>query len=204
MKRFPGKIFVIAGPSGVGESTITRALIKRFGNSIKIITTTSRKKRGKERPGVEYHFISKQEFEQKIQQGYFFEYTYVPNRDVYYGTRQADFTEPLKRGMTVFVAMDLVGARAVKKAFNATTIFIIPASLKELEQRILKRTPTISTEELQKRLAQAKQEMQDVQEYDYVVKNPDGKLTEAIEQVAAIVQSHVQSTDKGYLTKKQV
>src|ERR1700742_4854258 len=98
------RVVVIAGPSGSGESTITNQLIGRFpAKLVRLVTATSRPPREGEKPGVDYHFFTKEEFQKHIASGDIIEYTYIENRDTYYGTYKPDLEEKLQSGHVVIV-----------------------------------------------------------------------------------------------------
>lgn len=183
------KVLVISGPTGSGESTITNEIIKKFPNFTRLVTATSRKPRSGERNKIDYYFFSKEDFEKHIKNGDIVEYTYIENRDAYYGTYKPDLNEKIAKGFNVVVNVDIVGAKYYKENYNATTIFIRPASLKELKGRLLKRDKNISLEELTKRMRNAENEIRnEMNYYDYVVVNANGKLEKAIEEIVNILK----------------
>lgn len=188
----PGKIIVIAGPTCSGESTITRRVMEIIPRTEKVITTTSRKIRPREKNNIDYHFISKQEFERKIQANEFLEYIKIPNRGDYYGTDKKEIEDKLKQGINVILNLDWQGAEFMKKNYLGTiTIFIQPDSLDVIKQRLHRRDPNISQQEIQHRIENAQQEIKDAKHYDYVVINYDGKLNQAIQQVVEIIQKEL-------------
>jgi guanylate kinase len=185
-------IFIISGPTGTGESTITNEIIKRFPNFTRLVTATSRSPRLNEKNGVDYYFFSKQDFENEIHQGNILEHTYVANRDTYYGTYKLDLEDKLAKGFNLIINPDIVGTKFYKINYNAVTIFIKPNSLEDLKMRLLKRDPNITDDELQKRLGNAEDEIKnDEKFYDYSVINEEGKLEEAIEKVTEIIKNHL-------------
>lgn len=193
MNNNKSKIFIIAGPTGVGESVITRGIINKIPNFTRLVTATTRSPRLNEKNGVDYYFFSKQEFEDAIKNGEILEYTYVKNRDAYYGSYRKELEEKLEKGLNVIVNPDVVGAKFYKENYGAVTIFIKPASLKDLKKRLVGRDPSISKEELEKRLANAENEIKNEEKfYDYSVVNEEGKLDEAIQKTAEIIKKHLQ------------
>ena len=185
-------IFIISGPTGTGESTITREIIRSFPNFTRLITATSRPPRLSEKNAVDYYFFSKLEFENEIKKGNILEHTYVKNRDTYYGTYKPDLENKLSKGLNIIINPDIVGTRFYKENYGAITIFIKPESLEDLKKRLMHRDPQISTDELQKRLHNAKQEIiNDEKYYDYSVINKEGKLDEAIAKVTGIIKKHL-------------
>lgn len=191
--RAKNNIFIIAGPTGVGESVITRGIINKIPNFTRLVTATTRPPRLNEKNGVDYYFFSKQEFESAIEKGEILEYTYVKNRDAHYGSYKKDLEEKLERELNIIINPDVVGAKFYKENYGAVTIFIKPASLDDLKKRLIKRDPNISKEELAKRLANAENEIENEEKfYDYSVVNEEGKLDEAIAKTAEIIKKHLQ------------
>ncbi|MBT4277382.1 hypothetical protein HOD96_01395 [Candidatus Falkowbacteria bacterium] len=182
------KVIVIAGPTGSGESTITNKIIEKYPNYTRLVTATTRQPRLKEKQAVDYYFFSKEIFLQEIKKGNIIEYTYVKNRDVYYGSYKLDLEEKFKKGLTVVVNPDIVGTKYYKKYYNAVTIFIKPQSINDLTGRLKKRDPSISKEELKNRIEDAKREIEEEEQfYDYIVINHENKLDEAILEVENII-----------------
>jgi len=156
---------------------------------MRLVTATSRKPRNKERHGIDYYFFSKEEFEKQISDGNIIEYTFVKNRNAYYGTYKPDLDKKIARGLNVIVNVDIVGAKYYKENYNATTIFIKPGSLEELKGRLANRDKNIDPEELNKRIKNAENEIEkEMPFYDYVVVNANGKLKEAVEKTIAILK----------------
>ena len=183
------RVLVIGGPTGSGESTITNAIIKRFPIFTRLVTATSRKPRNGEKDKIDYYFFSKEEFEKQIGDGNIIEYTFIKNRDAYYGTYKPDLDEKIAKGFNVIVNVDIVGAKYYKENYNATTIFIRPESIEELRERLANRDKNIDPEELNKRIENAENEIKNEMDfYDYVVVNANGKLEEAIEKTSDILK----------------
>lgn len=186
------RIIVIGGPTGSGESTITNALVARFPNFTRLVTATTRAPREGEQDGVDYYFFSKERFLGEQEAGNILEFTHIANRDIYYGSYRPDLEEKLSGGKIVIVNPDIVGAKYYKNNFSALTIFIEPGSIEILAQRLKKRSPNISEEELTRRLENARQELEHEKPfYDVTIENEEGKLEQTIEQVAAIIQRHI-------------
>jgi guanylate kinase len=186
------KIFIIAGPTGVGESAITRGIINKFPNFTRLVTATTRPPRLNEKNGTDYYFFTKQEFEDAIKREEILEYTYVKNRDTYYGSYKKDLEDKLGRGLNVIVNPDVVGAKFYKENYGAVTIFIKPASIEDLKKRLTRRDPNIAREELEKRLINAENEIKNEESfYDYSVVNEEGKLDEAIQKTAEIIKNNL-------------
>ncbi len=191
-KKNKNKIVVIGGPSGVGESTITRAVINKYSNFKRLVTATTRAPRLNERERVDYYFFSVERFKREIKLGNIIEYTYIKKRDVYYGSYKPDLDKKLRAGYNIIVNTDLVGAKYYKKYYQALTIFIMPDSLASLRQRQLKRNSRISKDELNKRLAYAQDEIEhEANFYDYIVVNKQNQLEQAIKMVLAIIASRL-------------
>lgn len=170
-----GLLIVFSGPSGVGKGTV-RALFadKPELNIAYSISMTSREKRPGEQEGVDYHYVSREEFEKAIANDELLEYAeFVGN---YYGTPKA-FVEKLRdEGKNVLLEIEVEGASIVKeKCPDALSIFLIPPSMEELERRIRGRK-TEPEEIVQQRLAKAQREMNNMSRYQYVICNDDAQL----------------------------
>jgi guanylate kinase len=187
-------IIIISGPTGVGESTLTRRLLKIFSGSRRLITTTSREKRPSEKSGRDYFFISKKQFETKIKNHKFFEYTYIKNRDVYYGTKKSDYTGPLSQNKILFVNCDAVGLNAIKKEFKipVVSIFINYEKISDIKNRLKTRNPNISSIELNARLNNAKAEVNEKKYYDYVVVNRQGQIEKTLTRIEMIIRRQLE------------
>lgn len=179
-----GKFIVISGPSGVGKDTICEELIKR-GNGIYSVSMTTRKKRNNEIDGVNYFFVSKDEFENKIKDNFFLEYAMYNGN--YYGTPTDFISDNTNRGINVFAVLEINGAINVKKIFpSAITIFIMPPSFDELERRLRGRKSE-DDDIINKRLNIAKKEVKDKNKYDYVVIN--NTVDEAVLEIENIINN---------------
>lgn len=183
------QVVILSGPTGSGESTITRTLIERFpGKITRMVTATTRPPRDKEQNGVDYFFFTKDEFKKLEASGVIPESGYIANRDTYYGTYLPDLQEKMAKGMIVIGNLQIQGALYHKKHNNATTIFIEPQSIDSLMVRIRKRSPNLTEEEFAARRDDAEREIREERPYyDYFVTNADGRLEEAIEQVIDIL-----------------
>lgn len=182
-------VLIIAGPTGSGESTLTKALIKKYQNMTRLVTATTRKPRLNEKHAEDYYFFSEDEFKREMTKGNILEHTFVPGRAVYYGTYKPDLDKRIAQGQTIIVNPDVVGARYYKDEYNATTIFIKTISLDVLKDRLVSRDSSISEEELHQRLEAAQYELDNEESfYDYVVINEDGKLEEAIAHIDGILE----------------
>src|SRR3989344_2344337 len=183
------QVVVIAGPSGSGKNALLHALLKRAGNYARLITATTRAPREGERNGVDYFFLSKKGFKQGLKDGTIPEHRFIPALGTYYGIYLPNLERQLASGQIVLAQVDVIGARLLKERYNATTIFIMPASLKEFENRVRARNPNMSQSELAERMRIADIEMNEhAPEYDYRIQNADGKLAEAVDEVVAILK----------------
>ncbi len=187
-----GQLIVISAPSGAGKGTIINELLKRNDNFYLSISTTSRPIRTNDIPGVTYNFVSKEEFEQKINEGYFLEYTnYVGN---YYGTPRSTIKEKLDQGLDVILEIEIEGATNIKKLIpEAIFIFILPPSLKDMVTRLKKRG-TDSNEKIIKRFHTAYKEINEVTKYNYVVVNDI--IENAVDKVDAIIKAEKCRVDR--------
>ena len=167
------KLIIFSAPSGTGKSTLIRHLIKKDLNMKFSISATSRAPRGEEQHGVEYFFLSPEEFREKITQNKFIEYEEVyPNR--FYGTLKSEVDKILEQGDNVVLDIDFVGALNVKKVYGdrALAIFIMPPSIDTLRQRLEKRG-TDKPEVIENRLAKAEYEMSYAPKFDRIIENDD-------------------------------
>jgi len=173
-----GAILVLSGPSGAGKSTIIHAASDRIGEYYFSISTTTRPPRVGEVGGVDYHFVTKDEFEEDIKAGNFLEYAQVHGN--YYGTSLKPVNKALSEGKLVIFDIDIQGHRLVRAKLNdiTTSTFITPPTLSELEMRLRSRL-TDDNSVIAKRISNAKQEVHAVGEYDFFIVNDD------IEQAAS-------------------
>lgn len=168
--RKQGLLFVLSGPAGTGKTTLMQKLMQEFPEVVANISYTTRPARAGEENGRDYHFISKEAFEEKIASGEFLEY--VKLYDTYYGSSRRWVEEKLAAGKHVFLVIDTQGARSVRANTAVTSIFIRPPSVQVLRERLGKRQ-TESMEKIEERLAWAEKELLAVQEYEYQVVNED-------------------------------
>lgn len=177
-------LIVVSGPSGSGKGTLCGLLRQRLPDLAYSVSMTTRPPRPGEKDGVDYFFVSTEEFLNKIEAGEFLEWAKV--YDNYYGTPVTYVESCLRDGKDVLLEIDIQGARQVKKLFpDAVLIFISPPSFEELGARITKRG-TDSEEEIKKRLSSAKEELQAASEYDYVVVNDHQER--AVEEILEIIK----------------
>jgi guanylate kinase len=179
-----GILIVLSGPSGVGKGTVRKAIFSQENKSFEYsISMTTRAPRDGEVDGVDYFFKSREEFEQLIEQEKLLEHAeFVGN---YYGTPVDYVRETLDKGKDVFLEIEVQGARQVRQKFpDGLFIFLAPPSLSELKNRIISRG-TETEEIINNRLNVAKEEIEMMHLYDYVVENDQIEL--AVERINAIV-----------------
>ncbi len=185
----PPLLVVISGTSGAGKDSVVRELIERMrerGSPVHfVVTATTRPRRESEVDGVDYFFVSRDEFERMIAAGELLEYAVVYGE--YKGVPRRQVEEAMAGGRDVIMRLDVQGAATIRRiAPEAVLIFITASSEEELASR-LKRRHTESLEQLQVRLEAARREMQRIAEFDYVIPNPDGKLDETVDTVIAVI-----------------
>jgi guanylate kinase len=169
--QIKGSIVVISGPSGSGKTSLAKEVCKELGDKAYFsISTTTREKRDGEVDGVDYFFVSKDEFLKDIEEGYFLEWAEVHGN--YYGTSKKQIDENLKKGKIVFLDIDVQGHEAVRKIYPnlVTSIFITTPNKQELINRLQKRG-TETPESLKTRLINALSEMRKINEYDFLLVN---------------------------------
>ncbi|MDD4996378.1 MAG: guanylate kinase [Patescibacteria group bacterium] len=182
------KVFIISGLSGSGKDSVIDGLKQAGLDYHRIITTTTRPIRPGESQGNPYYFISEQEFKKMISQNEFFEWAVV--YDNYYGNRIKTVEEALIGNRPIIFRIDAQGARTVrKKISDSIVIFLTAESLEKIKERLAKRNQD-SPEVIEKRLAEAEQEMENLNQWDYVVINRQGKLKETINQVKEIIEKN--------------
>lgn len=171
-----GNLLVISGPSGSGKSSLMKELLSAIGDSYFSISSTTRAIREGEQDGVNYHFISKAEFEQDIDAGFFLEWAKV--HDNYYGTSLKPILKELHEGKLVICDIDVQGHKIAREKFGnlITSVFITTPDQKSLKKRLINRG-TDSYEVIEKRLLNAVSEMTRMREYDYLLVNDDFAAT---------------------------
>lgn len=166
---YPGNLFVVAAPSGAGKSSLVKALLELDSHLAVSISHTTRKPRGQEQPGREYHFIGEAEFRAKIAAGDFFEWAEVHGN--LYGTSRAAIESRIAGGQDVVLEIDWQGAVQIKKLFpHAVLIFILPPSWEELRQRLMRRGED-GAEVIEQRMANAREEVAQARHFDFVIIN---------------------------------
>lgn len=178
-----GKIFVISAPSGTGKTTIVRRILSDYPELVFSVSATTRKKREHEVDGVDYFFISEEEFKKKIQNNEFVEWELF--YDYYYGTFRNFIDNRINIGKSVILEVDVHGAVEIKRIYpEAILIYIAPPSLDELLIRLKKRQ-TENEEELKKRIERAKMELSHKDKFDYFIINND--LNTAIQEIKVLI-----------------
>ena len=191
-----GRSFIISGPSGVGKSTVLKALFQKRGNLYFSVSATTRAPREGEVDGVHYHFLSRETFREWIEQDQFLEYAeFVENS---YGTPKKYVYEAMEAGQDVILDIEVQGAILVKEKMpEVVRIYLAPPSWEELERRLRARG-TDSEETIQKRLNRAKEEFKLAHTYDYFVINDT--VEHAMEELDSIMTAaHCRPEDRMHL-----
>ena len=183
-----GLFIVISGPSGVGKGTICDILMKNRNIDLEYsVSMTTREKRDYEKEGVHYYFTDKINFEKKIRNNEFVEYATYNNE--YYGTLKSEILNKINSGKNIISEIDVQGAKKIKKDFkNSLLIYILPPSMEELRNRLIKRG-TESNEEIENRLKIAVIENKNTYLYDYVVIND--VLDESVKEIENIIKNKI-------------
>jgi guanylate kinase len=180
-------LIVISGPSGVGKDTVIQRMKERDLPFHFVVTATTRPPRPTEENGVDYYFVSKDEFAEMIEQGELLEYAIVYND--YKGIPKQQVRRALGTGKDVVMRIDVQGAATIREICpEALLIFLTTQDEQEMVNRLLERK-TETPEGLKLRIATARQEMRRIHEFDYVVVNPELQLDEAVETILAIIRS---------------
>ena len=197
-----GNLIVFSGPSGSGKGTILANYFNTDAakSSALSISATTRPPRPGEVDGVNYYFLSRDEFEKRIKNNGFLEYAEFCGN--YYGTPKAEVMQKLDEGIDVILEIEVQGAMKIKQQMpEAVMIFVIPPSFKELRNRLLGRG-TESVEVIDKRIGQALNEVKCIDEYTYVIVNDE--LDAAVEQFTAILKAEHLKVNKNTNTIQEV
>ncbi|WPM33003.1 guanylate kinase [Hydrogenobacter sp. T-2] len=178
-------LFVLSAPSGTGKTTIADRLLKSCPKVKRIITATTRPQREGEVHGVDYIFMDREEFERKIEEGYFLEYAKVYGN--YYGTPKDQVLRNEEEGIDSLLVIDVQGAKKVKEVYPENVlIFLMPPSLEELRRRLLGRG--YGRENLEQRLQKAEEEIACAKHFDYIVVNEF--IDKTVEALHTIIVAH--------------
>ncbi len=198
MNELRGAVLIVSGPSGCGKSTLLKEVIKNIPNLYFFFSITTREPREAEEDGIDYFFVSKEKFEEDIKDANFLEYAKV--HDNYYGTSLKPVIEALNAGKLVIFDIDVQGHKIIRKKLQnlITSVFITTPTKKILEQRLVARA-TDSEDSINKRVENARVEMEEFLDYDYLIVNEN--LNEAKKQILAIataarVKSKLYSKDE--------
>lgn len=180
-----GKLVIFSAPSGSGKTTIVRELLKRFDCFEFSISATSRKPRGEERDGVDYYFLSNDEFRARVERDEFVEWEEV-YAGTCYGTLRSEMERIWAKGNVILFDVDVMGGIKLKRLFgdDACSVFIMPPSVEELERRLRGRG-TDAEEVIRKRIDKAEFELSKSSEFDFTVVNDD--LHQAVDETVAII-----------------
>lgn len=181
-----GRLFVVSGPSGVGKGTIIEQITARLGDSVMLsVSATTRDPRPGDVDGVNYYFLTEEEFVSRVSAGRFLEHAYVHGH--YYGTPLDPVEAAVEAGRDVILEIDVQGAMKVKETYGeGVYIFILPPSIKILRERLSGRG-TETAEVVDQRMGKAMGEIGYLDRYDYGVVNDD--LDRAVEQVLDIIKA---------------
>lgn len=183
-----GLLIVVSAPAGSGKGTVNRMVLEKAKDEFSFsVSTTTRKPRPGERDGIEYWFIDRDRFEEKIAAGEMLEYTeYCGN---YYGTPKKAAEDVLAQGKNLLLEIDVVGGMNVRKNFpEAVLIMLLPPTFAEQEKRLRGRG-TEPDDVIARRLERTRAELPYIREYDYVVYNRDGEAEKCAEEILGIVHA---------------
>jgi guanylate kinase len=187
-----GLLIIISGPSGAGKGTICKSFMERNENVALSVSATTRAPRTGEVEGVNYYFMSKEKFKEKIASDDFLEYAQV--YDNYYGTPKSNVEEILESGKDVILEIDIQGALKVKEnTEEGVFIFVLPPSMEELKQRIINRGSE-TPESLMKRFQSAYKEINYISKYNYAVVNDEVEI--AVQKLEAIISAEKCRVDR--------
>jgi guanylate kinase len=182
-----GKLIVISGPSGAGKTTLLKELFDRCEGLTASVSATTRPPRPGERDGVDYYFLSPEEFQRRREAGEFLECYEVFGRGTWYGTLLSEVAPSLAAGKSIVLEIDVQGAMAVVERYQgAITIFVHPSSVEELERRLRGRG-TESEDSIQRRLEAARRELTYAGRYRHQVVNDD--VDRAVQEICDIIRS---------------
>jgi guanylate kinase len=188
MKPKRGHLFIISAPSGAGKTTLAKAVLQQFADMLYSISYTTRKPRAEERDGVDYHFVSKEDFKKGIKKGRWAEWAEVYGN--YYGTSAEFIEKSLSSGCDILLDIDVQGTIQILKHYpDSVTIFILPPSMNALRKRLEMRGSD-SKAVIERRFVNARKEMAQKKLYRHIIVND--KLSAAIEEIGAIFKKYRQ------------
>ncbi len=187
-----GLLIVVSGPAGSGKGSVLGKVFERSGDFVYSVSATTRQPRPGEVDGVQYHFKTKEEFEQLIREDAVVEHTFYCGN--YYGTLRPVIEKDLNEGKNVVLEIEVDGAMQIKSKFpEAVLVLVVPPDFKTLEARLRGRG-TNTEEDIQNRLARSREELAIFNKYDYLIINEDNALDAAAEKFIGIVESEKLST----------
>jgi len=179
-----GEVIAVSGPSGAGKSTIVKKILKHYPKIVFSVSATTRPKRENETDGVEYFFISEDEFKNKTDNGEFVEREKF--YDYYYGTFKSFIDDNINSRKPVLLEIDVKGALSIKRIYpESHLIYIMPPSYEELVRRLRNRQ-TETEEDFQKRIERAKMELSHKEQFDYIIINE--YLKKAVEETSVLIK----------------
>jgi guanylate kinase len=181
-----GIILIVSAPSGAGKTTISRAALREIDGLTASISLTTRRPRNGEVEGIDYQFVSEEDFQRSLEANDLAEWARV--FDARYGTPRRPLDDAVRSGHDILLDIDIQGARQLRARYpnDAVTIFVLPPSFEELEGRLRKRA-TEDAEAIARRLARAREEFKAYPEYEYLVIN--ASLDDSLKQLGAIIRA---------------
>lgn len=185
---------VVSGPSGAGKDTVLNRMKERGTDASFIVTVTTRSRRNYEIDGVNYHFVSEQQFNNLKENGDLLEFARVYGN--WYGVPREQVIETVNKGRDAIIKVDIQGAFTIKQNMpEACFVFVTPPEVEELPSRLRKRN-TESADELELRLKSAGIELEGLQTFDYVVLNYEGEVDRAVDDILAIIKAEKLKTSR--------